>query len=63
MQTKTKLQFIFILIIQSVLICQTTDYDLNKKYWYYKTRFNNDFVSVGTEAGQSLPFSQNFFNI
>jgi hypothetical protein len=26
----------------------------HKKYWYYKTRFNNDFVKVGTEDVASL---------
>ncbi len=59
---KTHLLLICITVIQSVIYSQASDYDLNKKYWYYKSRFNNDFVSVGTEAGQSLPFNQNFFN-
>ena len=30
----------------------------HKKYWYYKTRFNNDFIKIGTEDGASLPFNQ-----
>ncbi|MGZ3919104.1 MAG: hypothetical protein ACXVOH_03550 [Bacteroidia bacterium] len=30
----------------------------HEKYWYYKSRLNNDFIKVGTEAGESLPFNQ-----
>jgi hypothetical protein len=34
-----------------------TSTDNHRKYWYYKTRLNNDFVLVGTGPGKSLPFS------
>lgn len=33
----------------------------HKKYWYYKSRFNNDFVSIGLDSGQSIPFNQRGF--
>lgn len=50
-----------ILILQFIsiqLIAQSSDYDLHNKYWFYKTRFNNDFISIGTSPGQSIPFNQ-----
>jgi len=34
-----------------------SDYINHKKYWYYKTRFNNDFVKIGTGPGESIPFN------
>ena len=40
-----------ITILQFISIymgAQSSDYDLHNKYWYYKARFNNDFVSIGT---------------
>ncbi len=54
--------FISISIIYSSLLSQTSDYDLNKKYWYYKTRFNNDFVVVDTGKGCSLPLNSREFD-
>jgi hypothetical protein len=35
-----------------------TDELNHRKYWYYKSRLNNDFVKVGLKAGESLPFNQ-----
>ncbi|MBN8691613.1 MAG: T9SS type A sorting domain-containing protein [Bacteroidetes bacterium] len=29
-----------------------------QKYWYYKTRFNNDFIKIGKNLGESVPFNQ-----
>lgn len=29
-----------------------------QKYWYYKTRLNNDFIKIGTKQGESIPFNQ-----
>src|ERR1700758_2720650 len=40
----------------SVLNAQSDDH--HRKYWYYRTRLNNDFVKVGTNQGESLPFNQ-----
>jgi hypothetical protein len=34
------------------------DYTNHKKYWYYKTRLNNDFVKVGTGQGESMPLNE-----
>ncbi len=44
------------------LSAQNTDYDLHNQYWYYKARLHNDFMSVGTNAGQSIPLGQRAFN-
>lgn len=32
-----------------------SDGDDHRKYWYYKSRLNNDFMKVGLGAGESLP--------
>lgn len=41
------------------LISQTpTEIEHHKKYWYYKSRFNNDFINIGPNQGQSIPFNQ-----
>lgn len=53
--------FILLQFVSIYAIAQSSDYDLHNKYWYYKARFNNDFVSVGLNAGQSLPFNQRGF--
>lgn len=42
----------------NLIVSQTTEVDLHKKYWYYKSRFNNDFIKVGKEHGESIPFNQ-----
>ncbi len=41
---------------------QNSDVDIHNKYWYYKARLHNDFMSVGTNAGQSIPFGQRLYN-
>lgn len=59
-----KITIIFILV-QCCFVntkSQNSNYDLHNKYWFYKARFNNDFVSIGTDAGQSIPFNQRGFN-
>ena len=52
---------LFNIVCLNLFYGQTSEIDLHKKYWYYKTRFNNDFVSVGTNSGQSIPFNQRGF--
>lgn len=37
------------------------DFMNHKKYWYYKTRFNSDFVKIDTGRGGSVPFNQRGF--
>lgn len=29
----------------------------HQKYWYYKSRLNNDFIKVGLDTGESIPFT------
>ncbi len=53
-----------ICLIANNLKAQNTDLDLHHKYWYYKARFNNDFIKIGHDAdghGQSIPFGQREF--
>ncbi len=35
-----------------------TDADNHRKYWYYRSRLVNDFVKVGLNDGESMPFNQ-----
>lgn len=36
--------------------------DNHRKYWWYKSRLNNDFVKVGIGDGESMPFNQRGYN-
>ena len=49
--------FVLLSINSYETICQT-DNKNHQKYWYYKSRLNNDFVKVGRLAGESIPFRQ-----
>lgn len=53
-----KLLLAFIIALQPIIIKSQTDYDNHSKYWYYKTRLNNDFMKVGLLAGESIVFNQ-----
>ncbi len=33
----------------------------HKKYWYYKSRLNNDFIKIGLDSGESIPFNERRF--
>ena len=35
-----------------------TDHEILQKYWYYRWRLRNDFVFIGENQGESLPFSE-----
>jgi hypothetical protein len=49
---------IFVSLFYANLSVSQTDQENHQKYWYYKTRLNNDFVKVGLDAGESIPFNQ-----
>ena len=50
-------------IICLVQICKAqTDNANHRKYWYYKSRLNNDFVKVGLNPGESIPAQQRGFD-
>ena len=52
-----KLLFLFFYLISFKLtFSQTPEFNL-QKYWFYRERFKNFFVSIGTEPGQSLAVS------
>lgn len=55
--SKIILLVVFCFIFFSFITAQT-DSDNHYKYWYFKTRLNNDFVKVGLGAGESMPFNQ-----
>lgn len=57
---KGKLLAILILIISFTNIAfAQSEIDNHKKYWYYKTRLNNDFLKVGFGSnGLSIPFNE-----
>lgn len=41
------------------LACQTyLDEDINRKYWYYNSHFNNDFIKIGLANDESIPFNE-----
>lgn len=35
-----------------------TDLNNHKKYGYYKTRLNNDFIKIGLDPGNSIPVNE-----
>lgn len=58
LRDKIKIIITIIVLCCDVLYCQTQEILNHKKYWYYKTRFNNDFIKVGIKQGESMPFNQ-----
>ena len=34
----------------------------HRRYWYYKTRFVNDFIKLGKNQGEGIDFSERNFN-
>lgn len=43
---------------QSIFSQLSNDMNNHRKYWFYKSRLNNDFMKVGPNRGESLPFMQ-----
>ncbi len=48
---------LFVCFFKTNCITQT-DIENHYKYWYYKSRLNNDFMKIGLGAGESMPFNQ-----
>ena len=40
------------------LAAQTTEFELENKYWNYRDRLIKDFVQIGDEPGQSITAAQ-----
>lgn len=59
MKLKSMNKFILSVCFLLVTLCI---FGQNRKYWYYKTRLNNDFVKVGLGDGESMPFNQRGLN-
>ena len=51
-------KLLFILLPLSSVLFSQSDFINHKKYWYYKTRLNSDFIKIGLNAGESIPFNQ-----
>src|ERR1043166_8200624 len=54
------LYFVVVFLIMAIGLTksafgQTTDELVHRKYWYYKTRLDNDFIKVGLDSGESIP--------
>ena len=56
-----KNKFILFILLTGSIIAQNDIYN-HQKYWYYKTRLNNDFVKVGKNGGESMPYNQRGLN-
>jgi len=57
----TKKKWVYIVLLSLSIFNNNfgqTDNANHRKYWYYKSRLNNDFVKVGTLAGESIPAQQ-----
>jgi hypothetical protein len=55
-----KIKFVSLSVLICIVVsgfCQT-DFDNHKKYWYYRSRLNNDFLKIGLDSGESIPFSE-----
>lgn len=50
-------KILFCVFLPFVIIGQN-DILNHEKYWYYKTRLNNDFIKIGRNPGESVPFNQ-----
>ncbi|MBL7912399.1 MAG: T9SS type A sorting domain-containing protein [Bacteroidia bacterium] len=63
-----KIKILSLLFIHlSVLVYSQSDLDNHKKYWFYKSRLNNDFIKIGHTPtnslfdvghGESMPFNE-----
>lgn len=60
LRTRCFLAGLFCVLILSNSLSQNNTY-LFKRYWYYKTRLNNDFLKVGLQKGESLPMPERNF--
>lgn len=68
---KCKKKILFVLLILSCVYNEPThaqtfigdqdDHEVLQKYWYYRWRLKNDFMVMGDQPGESLPFSERNF--
>lgn len=66
MKSHLKSNLILILLFVNFNFIWSQDNGIHhRKYWWYKSRLNNDFVKVGLADGESMPLNQrgdNFVN-
>lgn len=56
-------KIILLIILMNFIIFKTSaqsvvDEDVHRKYWYYKSHLNNDFIKIGLGFGESIPFNE-----
>lgn len=54
--------FVFIMVFKLFIGISQNDYTNIRKYWYFKSRLNNDFIKIGTGEGESIPLMQRGVN-
>lgn len=53
------IKLIVTILLSNTFLIQAQSMGANhRKYWWYKSRLNNDFMKVGLNAGESQPFNQ-----
>ena len=57
MKLLLKINLLLLFVLSNIIFAQSTNSN-HRKYWWYKSRLNNDFVKVGTGDGESFPFNQ-----
>lgn len=55
---KTILSIVLSTILLKLYSQSNSDEDIHRKYWYYKSHLNNDFIKVGLGLGESIPFNE-----
>jgi hypothetical protein len=55
---KTILSIVLSTLLLNLSSQSNTDEDIHRKYWYYKSHLNNDFIKVGLGLGESIPFNE-----
>ena len=67
MKSKKVILLLLLVIRFGPKIYSQSDLDNHKKYWFYKSRLNNDFIKIGNTPtssllddghGESMPFNE-----
>ncbi len=60
MNLLSKILIAAIIFVNNLTFAQN-EFINHKKYWYYKTRLNNDFLKIGLGSGESMPANERQF--
>ena len=47
-----------VIFLLPTFIFSQSEYENHKKYWYYRSRLKNDFIKIGLDSGESIPFNR-----